>query len=323
MITLAAAIIVKNEAEHLQKCLNSLSGLSQIVIVDTGSNDNTAQIATRNGCHIIFHKWQNSFADARNIAIRHCWTDWLLAIDADEELVDSEKFLWAINNIEKNIGGIKVTLNNFLNEELTLAKQHSYTRLFRNDKRFHFEGAIHEQITSRILTNHFDIIDMTNELVINHYGYIGKNSEKEERNRSMLEKMVQEDSNDYFAKYHLANTEHSAGNYAQSEKMFLELLKMKNMFSVEQLENIKIKLSQIWLQQNRYGEIYEILDFESADIDVEGLRKSIVGSAYLMQQKFAEAKMLLLSEEVAASKMVDKKIIENTIKIFELLKKSK
>lgn len=71
-ITLGAAIIAKNEEANLPRCLRSVQNIcNQIVVVDTGSADNTPTIAAKYGADVFFHKWRNDFSDARNFAIKH------------------------------------------------------------------------------------------------------------------------------------------------------------------------------------------------------------------------------------------------------------
>ena len=60
--------------------------VSQIVIADTGSTDNSADIARQHGATVVSVPWENHFANARNAALAHMQTDWVLVLDADEEL---------------------------------------------------------------------------------------------------------------------------------------------------------------------------------------------------------------------------------------------
>ena len=90
MPTVGLSMIVKNESEALRHCLRSAFGIvSQIVIADTGSTDGTADIAREFGATVISVPWENHFANARNSALKLMETEWVLVLDADEEL-DSE-----------------------------------------------------------------------------------------------------------------------------------------------------------------------------------------------------------------------------------------
>lgn len=71
-ITLGVAIIAQNEEANLSRCLKSVQNIcDQIVVVDTGSADNTPILAAKYGANVFFHKWRNDFSDAKNFAIRH------------------------------------------------------------------------------------------------------------------------------------------------------------------------------------------------------------------------------------------------------------
>ncbi len=85
MPILSIAMIVKNEEDHLPRCLTSVQGLAEeIVVVDTGSTDGTVEIAERFGARLGFFAWRDDFAAARNESLRLCTGDWVLILDADE-----------------------------------------------------------------------------------------------------------------------------------------------------------------------------------------------------------------------------------------------
>jgi len=84
---LTACLIVKNEAEVLSRCLQSLQGVAdEIVLVDTGSSDHTLAIAERLGARIFEESWPQHFGQIRNFALAQAQADWIFNIDADEWL---------------------------------------------------------------------------------------------------------------------------------------------------------------------------------------------------------------------------------------------
>ena len=88
---LSACLIVKDEEAHLPRCLASLEDLAdEIVLVDTGSIDATVEIAEAAGARISHEPWREDFAFHRNQAMDRARGRWLLIIDADEELVDTD-----------------------------------------------------------------------------------------------------------------------------------------------------------------------------------------------------------------------------------------
>ncbi len=84
---LTLSMIVKDEEKNLRDCLESIKDfIDDIVIVDTGSVDNTINIAKEYGAKIFHFKWINDFSAARNFALSKCKGNWILYLDADERL---------------------------------------------------------------------------------------------------------------------------------------------------------------------------------------------------------------------------------------------
>lgn len=114
-IDLGASIIAKNSASSIEKLITHLQTFcKQIVVIDTGSDDDTAQIASRCGAEVHFFKWQNSFSRARNYGLSLMRTDWIICVDTDEIIekasIDAEADLF----LDENIGGITVNIDNML-----------------------------------------------------------------------------------------------------------------------------------------------------------------------------------------------------------------
>ncbi|MGH9533599.1 MAG: glycosyltransferase [Terriglobales bacterium] len=85
--TLALSLIVRDAAADLAKCLASVEGVvDEIVVADTGSRDDSIAVARRHGARVIPISWDNDFAAARNAALAECRADWVLSLDADQRL---------------------------------------------------------------------------------------------------------------------------------------------------------------------------------------------------------------------------------------------
>ncbi|MGC9977261.1 MAG: glycosyltransferase family 2 protein [Syntrophales bacterium] len=98
-ISLSVAIITKNEAENLPDCLKSVSFAGQIVVVDSGSTDETVKIASDFGCEVLVESWRG-FGPQKQFAIDKCRNAWILVLDADERI--PEDTAQAIRNIISN-----------------------------------------------------------------------------------------------------------------------------------------------------------------------------------------------------------------------------
>lgn len=99
---LTVVILTKNEENNLPSCLDAIPGVYPVVVVDSGSTDNTLTIAERRGCRIYSNPWPG-FAEQRNFAIRQCGiaTPWILFIDADEQY-PPEFYRW----VESDFAGL-------------------------------------------------------------------------------------------------------------------------------------------------------------------------------------------------------------------------
>src|SRR3990172_5263948 len=87
--TISLCMMVKNEEEMLPRCLESVKAwVDEIIIVDTGSCDGTLEIARGYTQKVYLHPWFDDFSGMRNITLSYATGDWILVLDADEELVN-------------------------------------------------------------------------------------------------------------------------------------------------------------------------------------------------------------------------------------------
>jgi glycosyltransferase involved in cell wall biosynthesis/Tfp pilus assembly protein PilF len=87
---LSLTMIVRNEEEHLDRCLASVRGIAdELIVVDTGSTDRTVEIARAHGARVYHFKWCDDFAAARNVSLQHATAEWCLHLDADEWVVET------------------------------------------------------------------------------------------------------------------------------------------------------------------------------------------------------------------------------------------
>jgi len=221
-ITLAACLIVKNESKNLERCLESLKDVcDQIVVVDTGSSDNTVEIAERYGATIGHFEWCDDFAAARNASLDLATTDWALWIDADEEL--EAKSINAVREglIRPQFGGFFVKIINYVGAEGTANQYvHSPVRIFQRRPEIRFAGRIHEQVLQAFEEHGFVAANLTN-VTLHHYGY--RPAEMEEKQKldrtvSMLEREVRDHPRDAFHWFNLANAYSVARRSADAER---------------------------------------------------------------------------------------------------------
>lgn len=138
---ISAVLIVRDEAPVLGACLDSLAGIDEIVVCDTGSTDATVRIAEAHGAKVAHFTWVDDFAAARNFAKAHASGDWILSIDADEALMAGNPDpLDAIRAaISPDLDGILVDLWNGAGERCRVP------RVFR--RCLHWQGIVHEVVS--------------------------------------------------------------------------------------------------------------------------------------------------------------------------------
>jgi len=134
-VKLSVALIVRDEAEMLPGCLESVKDADEIVVVDTGSTDNTIEIARDYTDEVYELTWRDNFAAARNHAKELCTGDWVYSIDADH-----------IN--ETPIAKIKEEIARIADEHrvagVDFDGHHRGAWLFANVPELRWEGRIHE-----------------------------------------------------------------------------------------------------------------------------------------------------------------------------------
>lgn len=320
MFDLTAVMIVCNGAERIANAISSVSAIAkQVVVVDTGSVDNSPIIASRLGAEVHFLEWQNDFALARNYGLQFARHPWILVIDSDEEL-DQQSFEENFDSTaDPQVGGLRVQIVNHVQRGDSHTKtHHSYTRIFRNHPAIRFEAPIHEQIAQSILDAGFQIVD-TN-IIINHFGYSNINIDKINRNRELLERALKENPNDDWTVFHLAETEFAIGNIGKACSLY-ERLVNSFLLNPEQIEMVRIRLAQIALKTDKYSKVYEYLKIPCTDKHREGLRLMVHATALLMEQRFAEAEEVFNKPEIQLSDMVDKTQIQKAIELINFLSK--
>jgi glycosyltransferase involved in cell wall biosynthesis len=202
------AMIVKNEGKVLRRCLESVAPyVDDMVVVDTGSTDNTMDIARGFGAKVFEHPWEDSFSVARNWAIYHTDTQWLLQLDADEELdKDSgpkirDAVRQAHNTTTNLIHMVLINIDEAKGEQQSIINT---GKLMRVVPTLHFKNRVHNKLIcpgDTILTT----------LKIYHYGYALPNQDgkeymniKKSRTTRLLHIQAEEQPDDPETFYYLA-----------------------------------------------------------------------------------------------------------------------
>jgi tetratricopeptide (TPR) repeat protein len=203
MISVAAAMIVRDEERFLPGSLSSLRGkVDDVIIVDTGSVDDTLSIARTFGARVFHFEWNDDFAAARNRGLEEVTADWILYIDADERLHTPGDRPVA-EFLDPDAIAAYVRFKPKLNYT-----SYREPRLFRRDTRLRFSGKIHESILPAIdRIPERDKLSMARTAIgLDHLGYEGDQAHKAARNIPLLRQAIEDDPNRVYYWYHLAES---------------------------------------------------------------------------------------------------------------------
>ncbi|WP_143314746.1 glycosyltransferase [Clostridium sp. HBUAS56017] len=228
---LSIAMIVKNEEKNLSKTLDALKALDgkidyEIVIVDTGSEDSTIDIASKYTERVYEHPWSGNFAEMRNISLKYCEGEWILVLDADEVLETPEELIsFFMDGRSEFFNSATVNIKNIISVKDKNYVMGSLFRLFKNISSFKFNGRIHEQpILTEPLGN--------TKISFLHNGYSRADYElvryKNERNKKLLlEDLSKAKGNDkIYVLFQLAQTYAMANDDANTMSSIREAYRM-------------------------------------------------------------------------------------------------
>jgi hypothetical protein len=251
--TLSIAMIVRDEARTLPRCLASLEGLgAELVVVDTGSADDTPGLAARAGAIVAHVPWTGDFAEARNAALERATGDWVLVLDADESLPPETHAALPATLADATRDGFAalslVVRNHAPPGELAAWQDARLVRLFRRDPRHRYRGAIHEQIAAAIVEAGGRI--GASALRVDHWGYVERTAQggvdRAARNLAALERALAAAPDDAYLHFQLGATRQAAGAPADAHASLTHALALGGL-SPEVTANAWMKVAQLAL----------------------------------------------------------------------------
>ena len=230
MVTISLCMIVKNEEDVLERCLNSIQdAVDEIIIVDTGSTDQTKEIADSFTDKVFDFKWVNDFSKARNYAFSKATKDYCMWLDADDVVLEQDR-----NNLRK----LKEELDPSI--DIVLMKYHvgfnengesnfSYyrERIIKNDGRHRWVSPIHE------------VIPMIGKTLYSEIGIIHKKVKATDPNRNitifedMLEQKIELDARQV---YYYARELYYHQRYQEAIERFNQFLNREDGWKENKIE---------------------------------------------------------------------------------------
>jgi glycosyltransferase involved in cell wall biosynthesis len=210
-------MIVKNEENSLETCLDAISSyMDEIIIVDTGSTDKTKEIALKYSDKVYDYQWGNDFAAARNFSISKAANEYILVLDSDETVISMNmaEVKQLMTNFPCKIGRI-LRSNEYSRENNHYKYIERVNRLFSR-KIYKYEGIIHEQLVY-IDDNQESASDTYNiPITVHHSGYEGNlnhRKQKTQRNISLLKIALESRPNDPYLQYQLGKSYYMQEDY--------------------------------------------------------------------------------------------------------------
>ena len=225
-MSISVSMIVRNSSDVLERCLKSVKGVEEIVIVDTGSQDNTIEIAKKYtdkvyeywGCN---HKGKKdglfeNFADARNKSLSYCTSTHILTIDADEYLEEG-----SLPELKK-FNGLALSIR-CIHEKT--GEEHRQPRLYANHPDIYWKGAAH---------NYLSIAGGTSSDVKIYYGANKQKKNDPDRTMRILRREVRRHRQPRDM-YYLAKEYHRRGWFKKAIRMFKRYVR-KSEFPAEKAD---------------------------------------------------------------------------------------
>ncbi len=327
MLSISVCIIAKNEEKHIEECLKRLKLYPyEIVLVDTGSTDNTIEIASHYTKHIYHFDWCDDFSAAKNFAVSKASGDWILSLDCDEyvETIDEAALAQQMQRFPKSAGRILLK-NRISTTGQTSYEQVRLTRFFPKQF-FQFQGSIHEQIepiaqiesiakiesTAKIeqlkstakaerITSRQPIENIAEDtsaksvydapITVLHVGYDGSEEEmqaKSRRNIALLEKELAKTGADAYLLYQLAQSYLQLKDYKSAYDWFQKVLAMDIDPNQDYVQKMIESYGYCLLDMKRYKEALQLLAIYD-DFAVRADFVFLIGLIYMNNTMFTNA----------------------------------
>lgn len=306
MPNLSICIITKNECENLKICLDRIKDLGcEIVVVDTGSTDDSRKIASAITPCVYEFAWCDDFSAARNYAVLKAGNDWILFLDSDEfvDMFDMPKLLEQMQTMPASIGHIHIK-SLYESDGQMMSSTEPIARLFSR-KLYHFEGRIHEQIVPLDTSTEPDYFDAP--IYVTHVGYQGNDAyraEKADRNLKLLLRELEAQPDDSYTLYQIGNSYFYSKQYAQAIPYFERAMELP----------LDTKLSYVHSIINLYGyclintkRFADALMLEAVYDDFKGDADYlfVLGLIYMNNAQFSKAVESFLAATQIPSCVVD------------------
>ncbi|MEG0565395.1 MAG: glycosyltransferase family 2 protein, partial [Hungatella sp.] len=231
-IRLSQCMIVKNEEKNMERALSwGREIMYEQIVVDTGSTDQTVEIAKRMGAKVFHFPWIDDFSAAKNYAIEQARGNWIAFLDADESYSkqDADKIPGILHDIEQNFNAktkphmIRSAML-CLRDDGTVLASYFQDRIFRNLNHLRYHNRVHEALGFPLgVSDPLIYYDATKDLTILHTGYTAstyQDTDKAERDIQLLRMELEKNPNDVMLLRYLGDALNSVGRQEEAESIY-------------------------------------------------------------------------------------------------------
>ncbi|BBN98239.1 glycosyltransferase [Sporolactobacillus terrae] len=289
---LTLCMIVKNEEKVLKRCLGSVfKVVDEIIIVDTGSTDNTKAIAKKFTKKVYDYKWIGSFSNARNFAQSKATGEWILVLDADEFCQEDNalEFKKYLMNKQDNVEAYDVLTYHFLGNEGASVIQNKQMRVYRNISDIHYIRSVHEQLINKqraLNSGH-------STLLVYHSGYMRqtiKEKKKHTRNKKLIDQELLKNADSGFDYFNLGNEYSSIGEDEKALENYIKAYQLKRHFKYSWVSLTIVSIVNCLINLKRYSDALDVIR-DSEEIYSRSPEFRVLKSViYLRQGRLEDAK---------------------------------
>jgi tetratricopeptide (TPR) repeat protein len=292
---LTLCMIAGNEEERLGKCLDSVQGLvDEIVVVDTGSTDRTVEIAESYGATLGYFPWNDNFSDARNASLELATGDWIIWLDPDD-LMPREMFPKIREAMRQGLGKKKAyfwILDDQGYEPVTCLQ----LRLFPNLDGVEFRQPVHEQLAPSL--TEIGVTCEPTDIRVVHTGYTTPEvvRGKQDKYLGIMERWLEGHSNDYIVRSHVAQTLYIHGRLDEAVAHYHQIIEDSACHADHNLiieTTARLFLGRCYIRQERYDEALENLQRAYELDDQYALTNLTLGECYTRMGRHDDALAVL------------------------------
>lgn len=257
---LSLALVVKNEETMLERCLESVAGVvDEIVITDTGSTDKTVQIASKYTNKVHYFEWIDDFSAAYNYCVSKTSSDFVMKWDADFVLsTESQSLLLALkeHNFER-ANHIYLRLQN-IETATGKASGSALRELIFNKNDFYYASPVHMYLRQRRGSQNNEKI--CNDIVVNHYKDLHTKQYRLSQSYRIIQKSLEIDSNNAYLTYHMILGHLYSDEYKEALEKINYFLQKWPDYIPERVMTLLRKKFECLLKLGRVDEVGSVTD---------------------------------------------------------------